>query len=285
MKIIKKISECKSIISSLRQKGYKIGLVPTMGFLHEGHLNLIRMAKKDCDKVFISVFVNPVQFGPSEDFKKYPRNIKRDCLLAKKEGVDYIFYPGVREMYSGDHKTFIEIKELDKIMCGKYRPGHFKGVATVVLKLFNIIKAHRAYFGQKDYQQLIIIKKMVDDLKLDIQIISGPTVRESDGVALSSRNKYLSTGERRNAVILYESLIVAKDMIECGEKNLERVKKKVKEKLNKNRFVSSVDYLEFRDPVTLEERKRADGKQKKLLIAAAVWIGKTRLIDNMVIKV
>ena len=167
----------------------------------------------------------------------------------------------------------------------KFRPGHFTGVATVVLKLLNIIKAHKVYFGEKDYQQMIIIKKMVDDLNLDINVVSGPTIRESDGIALSSRNKYLSAEERENAVILYESLTMAKNMIECGEKNLEKVKKKVKEKLKKNKFVKNVDYFEFRDPIKLEERKIIAGKQKRLLIAAAVWIGKTRLIDNMVIRI
>lgn len=284
MKIIKKISECKSIISSLRQKGCKIGLVPTMGSLHEGHLNLIRMAKKECDKVIVSIFVNPTQFGPGEDFKKYPRDIERDSMLAREEGADYIFNPAAEEMYDPDYKTIVEVKELSDIMCGKYRPGHFKGVATVVLKLFNIMNAHIAYFGEKDYQQMIIIKKMVDDLNLDINIVSGPTIRERDGLALSSRNKYLSTEERKNAVILYESLKMAKDMIECGEKNLEKVKNKVKKKLRENRFINKVDYFEFRDPVTLEERKRVGRKQKRLLTAAAVWIGKTRLIDNIVIK-
>ena len=285
MKIIKKISKCKSIIGNLRQKGYKIGLVPTMGFLHEGHLNLVRMAKKECDKVVVSIFVNPIQFGPGEDFKKYPRDIKRDSMLAEKEGVDYIFEPTAEEMYDQDPKTVVEANELSDIMCGKFRPGHFTGVATVVLKLLNIIKAHKVYFGEKDYQQMIIIKKMADDLNLDINVVRGPTIRESDGIALSSRNKYLSAEERENAVILYESLTMAKNMIECGEKNLEKVKKKVKEKLKKNKFVKNVDYFEFRDPIKLEERKIIAGKQKRLLIATAVWIGKTRLIDNMVIRI
>ena len=285
MKIIKKISKCKSIISSLRQKGYKIGLVPTMGFLHEGHLNLVRMAKKECDKVVISIFVNPAQFGPGEDFKKYPRDIKKDSMLAEKEGVDYIFNPAAEEMYDPDHETFVEVRQLSGIMCGKFRSGHFAGVTTVVLKLLNIVNAHKVYFGKKDYQQMMIIKKMAGDLNLDNKIVSGPTVRESDGIALSSRNKYLSAEERKNAVILYESLKMAKNMIKCGEKNLEKVKKKARKELKKNKFVRNVDYFEFRDPITLKERKIVDKKQKRLLIAAAVWIGKTRLIDNMVIRI
>jgi len=284
MKTIKKISECKSIASKLREKGSIIGFVPTMGALHQGHLSLIRMAKKDCDKVFLSIFVNPIQFGPGEDYGSYPRDINRDAVLAEREGADYIFFPAAKEMYGADHKTFVGVKELEEIMCGKYRPGHFSGVATVVLKLFNIIKAHRAYFGQKDYQQMIIIKKMAADLNMDIKIETGPTIRERDGLAMSSRNKYLSAEEREDAVVLYESLNTVKNMVKSGEKNLEKIKRKVIKKLKKNRSVKRVDYFEFRDPRTLEERKKADRKQEGLLAATAVWIGKTRLIDNMVIK-
>ncbi len=285
MKIIKKIKECKSVVNTLRRKGYQIGFVPTMGALHLGHLSLIRMARKDCDKVFISVFINPTQFGPGEDYKKYPRNIKKDCMLAEKEGVDYVFFPTAQEMYGSGHKTFVVVKELDRIMCGKYRHGHFEGVTTVVLKLFNIVNAHRAYFGQKDYQQMVIIKKMVDDLDLDIDIVSGPIIRESDGLAMSSRNKYLSFEERENAVVLYQSLIMAKDMVECGEKDLEKTKREALKKLKGNEFVKNVDYFEFRDPITLDEIKEVKKKHGSLLVASAIWIGKTRLIDNMVIKV
>jgi pantoate--beta-alanine ligase len=285
MEIIKEINKCKLIVNNLKEKGYKIGFVPTMGFLHEGHLSLIRMARRDCDRVFISIFVNPTQFGPGEDFKNYPRDIKRDSALAEKEGVDYIFYPTVKEMYDPDHRTVVEVKELGDIMCGKYRPGHFAGVTTVVLKLFSIVNANKAYFGQKDYQQVIIIKKMVADLNLDIEIVSGPTVRERSGLALSSRNKYLSAEERENAVILYRCLILARDIVTEGEKDLEKVKKIVLGKLKENKFVKKIDYFEFRDPRTLEERKRIDRNYESILAAGAVWIGKTRLIDNMIIKV
>jgi len=284
MEIIKKINKCKLIVSQLREKGYKIGLVPTMGFLHEGHINLIRMAKRDCGRVFISIFVNPIQFGPDEDFKNYPRDIKKDSALAEKEGVDYIFYPAAQEMYGPDHKTIVEVKELGKIMCGKHRPGHFAGVTTIVLKLFNIINAHKAYFGQKDYQQMIIIKKMATDLDMDIEIVSSPTTRESSGLALSSRNKYLSVEERENATILYKCLNLAKNMIKNGEKDLEKGKRIASGKLEDNRFVKSVDYFEFRDTRTLEEIKKAGKNYKSMLAATAVWIGKTRLIDNIIIK-
>lgn len=285
MKIIKKISECKSITNNLMLKGYKIGLVPTMGYLHEGHFSLIRIAKRECDKVIVSIFVNPIQFGPGEDFERYPRDIKRDSKLAEKAGVDYIFNPEAREMYGPDYKIKVEVGDLGSIMCGKYRPGHFAGVATVVLKLFNITNANKAYFGEKDYQQMVIIKKMVVDLNLDIDIVSGPTIREADGIALSSRNKYLSEEERKNAIILYKSLKAAKDFVKHGEKDLEKIKRMIKKSLRENEFIRKIDYFEFRDPLTLSVIKKVTGKQKKILAAAAVWIGNTRLIDNMVIRV
>jgi pantoate--beta-alanine ligase len=285
MKIIKKIKECRSVVTGLRKKGLKIGFVPTMGALHLGHMSLIKMARQDCDRVFISVFVNPTQFGPAEDFKRYPRNIKKDCMLAEKEGVDYLFFPAVKEMYRSDHRTFVVVEELDRVMCGKYRPGHFKGVTTVVIKLLNIINAHKVYFGQKDYQQMVIIKKIVEDLNLDVDIVSGPTIRERDGLAVSSRNKYLSFEERENAVVLYQSLNMAKDMVRCGEKDLEKIKRTALKNLKGNKFVKSVDYFEFRDPVTLDELKKTEKKQRNILIASAIWMGNTRLIDNMVIKV
>ncbi len=285
MKIIKKNSECKSITNNLMLKGYKIGLVPTMGYLHEGHFSLIRIAKRECDKVIVSIFVNPIQFGPGEDFERYPRDIKRDSKLAEKAGVDYIFNPEAREMYGPDYKIKVEVGDLGSIMCGKYRPGHFAGVATVVLKLFNITNANKAYFGEKDYQQMVIIKKMVVDLNLDIDIVSGPTIREADGIALSSRNKYLSEEERKNAIILYKSLKAAKDFVKHGEKDLEKIKRMIKKSLRENEFIRKIDYFEFRDPLTLSVIKKVTGKQKKILAAAAVWIGNTRLIDNMVIRV
>lgn len=285
MKIIKKINECKYTVNRLRERGYRIGFVPTMGCLHEGHLSLIRLAKKGCDKIIISIFVNPAQFGPGEDFKKYPRNIKRDSMLAEKEGVDYIFYPAAKEMYNPDHKTKVEIKGMDNIMCGRYRPGHFTGVATVVLKLFNIINAHKAYFGEKDYQQLVVIKKMVEDLNLDIKIISGPTIREEDGLAMSSRNRYLSGEERKNATILYKCLSTAKKMVLDGRGDLEEIRKKMFKELKENEFVKKVDYFDFRDPLTLSEKRVIEKTTRKLLVAGAIRVGETRLIDNIIIKI
>ncbi len=285
MEILKKITECRSIVNNIKKRGLTIGFVPTMGFLHEGHLSLVRKAKKECDRVFISIFVNPIQFGPGEDFVNYPRDIKRDISLAEKGGVDYIFYPTAKEMYGSDFKTAIEVKELGDIMCGKYRPGHFAGVTTVVLKFFNIIRPDRAYFGQKDYQQLVIIKRMVYDMNLDVKITGCTTVREKDGLALSSRNKYLSAGERKNATVLYGSLIEAKRMIKKGEKDLEKIRKTIMIKLKKNRFIKKVDYFDFRDPGTLEYIKKVNEDNRNILAAIAVRIGRTRLIDNMVIKV
>ena len=285
IEVITDIEEMRRLSRRKRSEGARVGLVPTMGFLHEGHLSLIRMAKRECDKVFISIFINPTQFGPGEDFESYPRDTERDRMLAEREGVDYIFYPKAREMYKRDSKTFVEVQKLSKIMCGKSRTNHFKGVATVVLKLFNIINAHKAYFGEKDFQQLIIIRKMVEDLNLDIEVIGSPTIREKDGLALSSRNKYLSEEERKSANILYKCLNLAKNMIENGERDLEEIRKVVLDKLKENKFVKNIDYFEFRDPRTLEKRKRVGKEHKKIMAATAVWIGRTRLIDNIIIKV
>ncbi len=283
MEIIKKIRECKKIVAGLKTSGRTIGLVPTMGYLHEGHLSLARLARRDCDKVFMAIFVNPTQFGPGEDFKKYPRDLSKDAALAKSAGVDYIFAPDVGQMYRTGSRTFVEVEGLSGPMCGKTRPGHFRGVATIVLKLFNIIPADRAYFGEKDYQQLAIIKKMVSDLDLDTEVISGPTIREEDGLALSSRNKYLSRQERKNAPVIYKAIKQAKKMIEGGEEDLEMVKKHAARKIRETPQVKNIEYFDIRDAETLEEINTGTG-DRDVLIAAAVWLGGTRLIDNIVIK-
>jgi len=283
MEVIKKARSMRKEIDNLRKMGYIVGYVPTMGYLHEGHLGLIRKAKDECDRVAISIFVNPAQFGPEEDLKRYPRDFKKDCKLAEKEGVDYIFYPSEEEMYSSGYKTFVEVKDLSKIMCGRARPGHFRGVCTVVLKLFNIVNPHKAYFGEKDYQQLVIIKKMVKDLNLFIEIRSCPTVREKDGLALSSRNKYLSKEERENASFIYRCLNTVQETISSGEKDLEKIKADVLKELKENRFVKKVDYFDFRDAATLSERRRIKKPSERILAALAVWVGNTRLIDNKII--
>ena len=283
MKIIKEIKECKKVVAGLKTQRQVIGLVPTMGYLHEGHLSLARLADQDCDTVFMTIFVNPTQFGPGEDFEKYPRDLKRDTALAESAGVDYIFAPEAEEIYRKENGTSVEVEGLSRPMCGKQRPGHFRGVATIVLKLFNIIPADRAYFGEKDYQQLAVIKKMVSDLDLDIEIVAGPTVREEDGLALSSRNKYLSGQERKNAPVIYRTLKEAKKSIEDGEEDLDIIKKQAARKIRGTLHVKSMDYFDIRDAETLEEINTAKG-DRDILIATAAWFGGTRLIDNIVIK-
>ena len=284
MEIIKKSKHMVSTSELLKSKGEKIGLVPTMGYLHKGHISLIKRARAECSKVIVSIFVNPIQFGPKEDFARYPRNFKRDCSFSEKAGADYIFFPSTDEMYEKDFKTFAEVQDLGDVMCGRARPGHFRGVCTVVLKLFNIIRPNIAYFGQKDYQQLAIIRKITKDLNVPVEIAECPTVREEDGLAISSRNKYLSSDERKNAVVLFQSLRLAEELIINGQKNLEIVRKAALEKLESNPFVSKIDYFDFRDRDMLYEIERIDQKAARILIASAIWIGETRLIDNILLE-
>ena len=283
MKIFKEISRCRAAAERIKRKGLTLGLVPTMGYLHEGHISLVRAAKAQCNKVLMTIFVNPAQFGPGEDLDKYPRDIKRDAALAEKNGVDYLFNPEVEEMYKKGHGTYVEVGNLAEMMCGAYRPGHFKGVATVVLKLFNIIPAHRAYFGRKDFQQAAVIKKMVRDLDLDIEIVECPTFREEDGLALSSRNKYLNPQERENATIIYNVLKYAEDKINSGEEDLRKVRQAAIKKLERNPFVKKIDYFDIRDAETLAELE-SKNPDNDIVIATAVKIGGTRLIDNVVIS-
>ncbi len=282
MKTIKVKDEMSAVSDRLNSQDKTLGLVPTMGYLHEGHAALIKRSKKECDATAVSIFVNPIQFGPGEDFKKYPRDMQRDVEIAAKEGVDYLFIPGKEEMYSANHLSYVNVEKMDKVMCGKYRPGHFRGVCTVVLKFFNIIKPDRAYFGEKDFQQLTIIKKMVKDLDAAVKIIGCETIREADGLAMSSRNKYLSEKERKNAVVLHNTILLAEEEIKKGLKNLREIKKECVGSLNMNESVKNVDYFDFRDPETLEEIKN-NKNRSNILIATAVYIGTTRLIDNKVV--
>jgi pantoate--beta-alanine ligase len=284
MEIIKKIKHMVSISELLKSKGEKIGFVPTMGYLHKGHVSLIEKAKADCSKVIVSIFVNPIQFGPTEDFSRYPRDFERDCSFSADAAADYIFFPSTEEMYNKDFKTFVDVKDLGDVMCGRERPGHFRGVCTVVLKFFNIIKPDIAYFGQKDYQQLIIIKKMAKDLNIPVEIEECPTVREEDGLAISSRNKYLSSDERKNAVVLFQSLKLAEELIINGQKDLEIVRNASIKKLENNPFVSKIDYFDFRDTNMLHKVEQIGQKTERILIASAIWIGKTRLIDNILLN-
>lgn len=280
MVVVERIQDMKNIVKRLKKEGKSIGFVPTMGYLHEGHLSLVRFSKMQNDITIMSIFVNPIQFGPNEDYDRYPRDFERDKNLAEKEGVDYIFYPSVEEMYPEDFKTVVSVKKITEIMCGKSRPGHFDGVATVVLKLFNIVNPDRAYFGQKDAQQLAVIKQMVKDLNLDVEIVPCPIVREQDGLAMSSRNVYLSEEERKSATVLYRALNLAKEMIEKGEKEVSRIKKAMEEMILKEKY-TRIDYIEFVNSDTFEVVSKVEGK---VLIALAVFVGKARLIDNIVVE-
>jgi pantoate--beta-alanine ligase len=279
MKVIRKIKEMQKYVN--RIKGKKIiGFVPTMGYFHEGHIELMRQARKECDVVVVSLFVNPIQFGPKEDYKKYPRDFERDKKLAKYAGVDILFYPDVKEMYHDDFSTYVEVTgKFTNILCGKYRPGHFRGVTTVVSKLFNIVKPDIAYFGQKDIQQCYVIKKMIEDLNFDIKLKIIPTKRENDGLAMSSRNTYLTTQQRKVAPVLYESLMYAKNMIENGEKDSKKIIRKMKELIESKPY-TKVQYISIVDAKTFEEVKRITNK---VIIALAVFIGDTRLIDNIIV--
>ncbi|MFH1347684.1 MAG: pantoate--beta-alanine ligase [Candidatus Margulisiibacteriota bacterium] len=280
MRIIKDPQEMSAYSLKAKCRGKTIGLVPTMGYLHEGHLSLVEAARAKADIVVVSIFVNPLQFGPSEDLNHYPRDIKRDKKLLKDIEVDVLFLPAAAKMYAKDHKSYIEVQGLSKKMCGISRPAHFRGVTTVVAKLFNIVIPDYAFFGEKDYQQQVIIKKMVKDLSLPVQIISLPTVREFDGLAMSSRNKYLTGQERKQAAILYQALSLAKQEIEKGETNRHKLLLRLRSLIGTVPNIR-LDYLVFADPETLEEKKTLKGK---ILIALAAFMGKTRLIDNVVVN-
>lgn len=278
MKIIKTIEELRPIIKGWKKEGLTVGLVPTMGYLHDGHKSLIVKAVAENDRVVVSDFVNPTQFGANEDLSSYPRDIERDAALCEEAGADIIFHPEPEEMYFPDKCTFVDMDKLTKGLCGKTRPVHFSGVCTVVSKLFNIVTPDRAYFGQKDAQQLAVIKRMVRDLNFDITIVGCPIVREADGLALSSRNTYLNKEERQAALILNKSLTLGKEMIEAGEKNAAKVREAIIKNME-TEPLAKVDYVEIVDPENLEPVAIIDAP---VLVATAVYIGKTRLIDNVV---
>lgn len=276
MKIITTIEELRPIIKGWKREGFTVGLVPTMGYLHDGHKSLIVKAVSENDKVVVSDFVNPTQFGANEDLSSYPRDIERDAALCEAAGADIIFHPEPEEMYFPDKCTFVDMDKLTKGLCGKTRPVHFSGVCTVVSKLFNIVTPDRAYFGQKDAQQLAVIKRMVRDLNFDITIVGCPIVREADGLALSSRNTYLNEVERKAALILNKSLNLGKEMIEAGEKNAAKVREAIIKNME-TEPLAKVDYVEIVDAENLEPVQTID---VPVLVATAVYIGKTRLIDN-----
>ena len=278
MNIINKIDEMRQVVKKLKREGKSIGFVPTMGFLHEGHASLIERCRKENDVVIVSIFVNPIQFGVNEDLDKYPRDIEHDKKLVGDRGGDFIFLPEVKEMYPEELYTYVNVEKLSEGLCGAKREGHFKGVTTVVSKLFNIIIPDRAYFGEKDAQQLAIIKKMVKDLNMDVMIVGCPIVREADGLAKSSRNSYLSAVERDAALILNKSLKYAEKLINLGETNVSGLIKSIEEFINKEPL-ARIDYIEIVDSSTLTKMDNINGS---VLIAIAVYIGNTRLIDNSV---
>lgn len=265
--------------TQLRQEGKLIGFVPTMGALHQGHLSLMQRVREETDHVVLSIFVNPIQFGPKEDYKEYPRDLKGDAEKAASAGVDTLFTPSVSAIYPEGYRTFVEVEGLSNVICGKTRPGHFRGVTTVVLKLFNIVRPHRAYFGQKDYQQTMIIKRMVEDLNLDIDIAVLPTVREADGLAMSSRNQHLNQGERKSATILYHSLNEARLIFDKGEHSADILRQTIVRAFIAEPSVQ-LEYVAIVHPETLSEVAVVENGT---LIAIAARIGRTRLIDNIIL--
>ena len=281
MKTVDNIQEMKILSAKIRAEGQSIGLVPTMGFLHEGHLSLVQVSLKKADVTVVSIFVNPSQFEPGEDFNDYPRDLVQDSLRLEKEGVDYLFAPSVKEMFPEGYKTYVEVHELQEGLCGLSRPGHFRGVCTVVMKLFNIVQPNKAFFGQKDAQQAVILKRMVKDLNLDIKMIILPIVRSVDGLALSSRNTYLKGESRLAALVLSESLKMARQEIDRGERNPSGLKHKMKE-LILSKPQARIDYIEIVGSENLVPLKKLSGH---ILIALAVYIGKVRLIDNVIITI
>lgn len=278
MKTIRSLHTMAKEIDRLKKAGFSIGFVPTMGYLHEGHVSLLKKGRKENDILVMSIFVNPIQFGPREDFRRYPRDFQRDEEIALEQKVDIIFYPDTARMYPKDFKTHVEVEGLTQGLCGLRRPGHFRGVTTVVAKLFNIVRPDTAYFGQKDAQQALVIKRMVRDLNFPIKIKVLPTVREKDKLAMSSRNVYLDRKERKAAVSLFRSLKQASAMIKKGVRDIDTIKRKLAEFIREEKC-ARIDYIEIVDRKNLERLESV--KRGNTLIALAVYIGKTRLIDNI----
>lgn len=279
MKIVSTVEEVRAEVKKWRENGLSVGLVPTMGYLHEGHKSLIDKAVEQNDKVVVSVFVNPIQFGPTEDLATYPRDLERDSVLCENAGAALIFHPEKEDMYFDDFCTYIDMENLTKGLCGKTRPTHFRGVCTVVGKLFNIVEPDRAYFGQKDAQQLAVIRRMVRDLNFNLEIIGCPIVREEDGLAKSSRNTYLSPEERKAATILHKGLVKGEEMVRGGEKNVTVVVNAIREIID-SEPLAKIDYVEMVDFDNIQPIETIEGS---VLTAVAVYIGKTRLIDNFIV--
>ncbi|MBN2102797.1 pantoate--beta-alanine ligase [bacterium] len=281
MKIIRTVQEMQTLSGHLRMDGKKIAFVPTMGYLHEGHLSLIRTACRQADVVVISIYVNPAQFGPNEDFEQYPRDIERDARLATREGADIIFFPSDTEMYSKEHLTYVTVDDITGILCGASRPTHFRGVTTICAKLFHVINPHFAVFGQKDYQQSVVIRRMVKDLNFDMNIIVAPIVREEDGLAMSSRNAYLSAEERKDALSLHAALKLAEDKVRQGHRKSADLIREMTE-LIRSKTHTKIDYIQIVHP---EDLHNLDVIEDRAVAVLAVFAGKTRLIDNVILEV
>ncbi len=280
MKRIISLIEMQSLSASLRMEGKTIGFVPTMGFLHEGHISLMKEASRRCDQVIVSIFVNPLQFGPKEDFEKYPRDSEGDALKCKEAGADVLFLPRREEIVGEESRTFVAMGKIMEVLCGASRPGHFQGVATIVLKLLNLVQPHMLFLGEKDFQQTVILKKMVRDFFMPVRVEVVPTVRESDGLAMSSRNSYLTPEERKSAAVLYRAMKKGEERFRQGETEASVLKALMAGEITKERG-AKIDYLEIADPEGLDSVEKITREAR---IVLAVWIGKTRLIDNMALS-
>ncbi len=281
MKTIETVAEMVQLAKAWRKDGKRVGLVPTMGYLHQGHLSLVAAARLDSDIVVMSIFVNPTQFGPNEDYAAYPRDLEHDQALAEGAGVDYLFAPQPGDMYPKGYSTFVNVEGVTDYLCGAKRPGHFRGVATVVSKLFHIVQPEKAYFGQKDGQQVAVLRRMVADLNMPVEIIARPIVREADGVALSSRNVYLSAEQRQQAVVLSQGLAKARDLFIQGERDGEALKQVVTDTIQ-SASLAKIDYVQLVDNLTMAPVDRIAGEA---MLAVAVYFGETRLIDNVLLAI
>lgn len=279
MQIVSTVAEVRKQVKEWKKNGLTVGFVPTMGYLHEGHASLMKCARESCDKVVASIFVNPMQFGANEDLDSYPRDLQADAALCESIGVDLIFHPEVEEMYTDGFCSFVDMNGLTKELCGKSRPIHFRGVCTVVSKLFHIVTPDKAFFGQKDAQQLAVIRRMVTDLNMDIEIVGCPIVREADGLAKSSRNTYLSEAERKAALVLSQTIFLGQKLVEEGMTDAKELVARMKENIEKEPL-ARIDYVEA---VSMETIEKVDTIGKNVLVAMAVYIGKTRLIDNFIV--
>ncbi len=279
--LFNKVKDLRNYLNNLRcEKGLEVGFVPTMGYLHEGHKRLIKTSKLQNDVTIVSIYVNPTQFGEGEDFERYPRDLSRDMSVCEELGVEAVFAPSDEEMYPAGDSTKVYVKGLSEILEGRYRPGHFKGVATIVVKLLNVVQPNRAYFGEKDYQQLKLIERLVRDLLIPVQVVPVEVVREPDGLAYSSRNVYLSDDERQSALSIYRSFLLAQRMIEHGERDAESIRRAMEHFILKHPHVKKIDYIEITDPELNPKGVIEEGDR----ILVAVWVGNTRLIDNWKIK-